>query len=398
MYRPENRAPWTGMALPPVRMDAVEHAPFFSVMVPTYNQADYLAECLHSIVVQSDPGWEAVVVDDGSTDDTPRVLSGLAAKDKRIRALRQDNAGTAAALNTALGACRGKWICWLSSDDLFEPDKLAIHREAISRHPDILFFHTHFYDLDQATGEKTAPSHWRPIPEAALQVARFFSGNYVSGITICVERQAMLEAGPFRTDLRYAQDFALWLALSRRHRSFFIENRTAVTRRHPGQETNTFPVAGFYDSAWACLEFLRQHRFEELFPALDLDLPEHCAMAVRETLDITLDHRSFVHQLGYHPGLVMRLLQWACGGGGPGRGRALEMLGQAPLRPGLAGEPAQIRELLHACLTHGDPAGYVPESVPEFIRRTVADPRTTQAKRQNLSRYLAAKVQAGLAS
>ncbi len=366
--------------------------PFFSIMVPTYNQAHYLPACLTSLIAQNDPDWEAVVVDDGSTDDTPQVLEAFSFKDPRIRTIRQQNGGTAAALNTALENCRGQWVCWLSSDDLFEPDKLEIHRRAMAEQPGIRFFHTHFYHLEESSGMKTAPRHWRPIPEPGLQVARFFSGNYVSGITICVERQAMMEARPFRTDLRYGQDFAFWLELSCRIRSHFIDQRTAIMRWHDGQTTNVFPVAGLYDSAWACLEMLNASSLQALFPALDLSDPEQAQSAVTETLAICLDGGSFVYQLGYSPALMHRLLEWLhTPEEGEARAQGRNLLEQAVHDPALANKPEQIQELFALAALQREPFEFNPEPVVDFIRRTIADPATAERKRRNLIQYLDGK-------
>lgn len=365
---------------------------FFSVMVPTYNQAGYLDACLTSLVAQNDPDWEAVVVDDGSTDETPQVLAAWAFKDPRVRVIRQDNGGTAAALNTALTNCRGEWVCWLSSDDLFEPDKLAIHRQAIADHPDIRFFHTHFYYLEEDTGMKTAPKPWRPIPEAGLQVSRFFSGNYVSGITVCVACETLRAAGPFRADLRYAQDFAMWLALSRGARSHYLDRRTAVTRWHAGQATNAFPVAGLYDSAWACLEFLNTQPYPALFPALDLDDPAQAAAATAETLSICLETGAFLHQLGYSPALLQRFVEWALAPqGGPAREAGQAQLRRVADDPGLAAKPRVLQAIVRAAAAQTGPVAFTPEPVVERIRHTIASPETDAGKRRNLIAYLGQK-------
>lgn len=372
----------------------MNRTPHFSIMVPTYNQAHYLPACLNSLIAQSDPDWEAVVVDDGSTDDTPRILEAFSFKDPRIRAIRQENGGTAVALNTALKNCQGQWICWLSSDDLFEPDKLAIHRKAVAEHAHIRFFHTHFYHLEDSSGMKTAPEHWRPIPDPGLQVARFLSGNYVSGITICVDRQAMLEVGQFRTDLRHGQDFAFWLTLSRQVRSHFIDRRTVITRWHDGQTTNSFPVAGLYDSAWACLEMLNTSPFPAVFPALDLCDPGQAHAAVTETLAICLDGGSFIYQLGYSPALMHRLLEWLnAPEAGEARALGRNLLEQTAHRDVLANKPKQIQDLFALAARHRKPFVFIPEPIETFIRRTIADHATDECKRHNLIRYLGGKKQ-----
>lgn len=368
--------------------------PYFSIMVPTYNQAHYLPNCLNSLIAQNFPDWEAIVVDDGSTDETSQVLEVWKFKDPRVHTIRQKNGGTAAALNTALKNCKGEWICWLSSDDLFEPDKLEVHKKAIETYPDTHFFHTHFYHLEESTGMKTAPEHWRPIPEPGLEVARFFSGNYVSGITVCIQRDAMLKVGRFRTDLRHAQDFAFWLDLSCLYPPRFIDRRTAIMRWHEGQTTNGFPVAGLYDSAWACIDFLNSHPFEELFPTMDLNDPEQAEIAVKECVSICLNQGSFIYQLGYLPALMQRAMEWVgsqqCVEGCKAAKKILE---ESAGSSSLGDKPEEIQKIFQFSFNQKGAYQYRSESAPDFIRQTIALPCTENRKRINLIRYLEMKQQ-----
>ncbi len=80
-------------------------SPFFSIIVPTYNHAKYVGAALDSILAQTDPDWEAVVVNDGSTDNTPEVLARYAQRDSRIRVFHKPNGGTGSALNRCVKSC-----------------------------------------------------------------------------------------------------------------------------------------------------------------------------------------------------------------------------------------------------------------------------------------------------
>ena len=364
-------------------------APTFSILVPTYNQATYLPLSLGSLLAQTDPDWEAVIVDDGSTDATPEVCRAHAASDPRLRVFRQANGGTAAALNRALAEARGRWICWLSSDDLFEPFKLALHRWQMEEEPDTRFFHTHFLSLEDETGNITEPDLWRPLPTRELQVARFFSGNYVNGITVCVRREDMLACAPFRADLRHGQDFDFWLRLSQRTPSSFSPRRTATLRWHAGQSTNSFPVAGLYDSAWACVEFLNAHPYAELFPLLDLDDPEQALMAAGETLDILASTGSFVYQCGYIPAFMERFAQWLHARPETAARRACrDLLRRATQREGFGALPRPVRAAFATALDAQKEHGYRPWDMPAFIRQVIAAADTDPRKRENLTRYL----------
>lgn len=105
----------------------------FSIVIPVYNVAPYLRECLDCLLAQGEKNWEAICVDDGSEDSGGAILDEYAVKDRRIRVIHQNNAGVGAARNAALEQARGQWILFLDGDDLLAPWALAHLREASCR-------------------------------------------------------------------------------------------------------------------------------------------------------------------------------------------------------------------------------------------------------------------------
>ncbi len=99
--------------------------PRVSLIVPVFNSAPFLRECLGSVLAQTLPDWELVCVDDGSADESPRILAEYSARDGRIVAMRQPNSGQGAARNAGLGKARGEYVLFLDSDDLLDPGALA---------------------------------------------------------------------------------------------------------------------------------------------------------------------------------------------------------------------------------------------------------------------------------
>ena len=94
--------------------------PYFSIIIPVYNVEPYLRECLDSVLAQTFTDWEAICIDDGSTDGSGAILDEYAAKDKRFRVFHQPNAGLSAARNKALENVRGEYFCFLDSDDIVD--------------------------------------------------------------------------------------------------------------------------------------------------------------------------------------------------------------------------------------------------------------------------------------
>lgn len=98
--------------------------PEVSVIVPIYNTSSFLEECLESVVAQTFQDFEAILVDDGSTDSSARIAEGFAKKDSRFRLVRQCNMGLSEARNTGLRNAQGNWIAFVDSDDVLSPDFL----------------------------------------------------------------------------------------------------------------------------------------------------------------------------------------------------------------------------------------------------------------------------------
>ena len=102
----------------------------FSVIIPAYNSADFLPTCLDSVVAQTHEDWECIVVDDGSVDGSSDVIGDYALRDRRFRAVRQNNAGAAAARNAGIARSAGEWRAFLDADDYYYPQTLAAYAQA----------------------------------------------------------------------------------------------------------------------------------------------------------------------------------------------------------------------------------------------------------------------------
>ncbi len=105
--------------------------PFFSIIIPVYNVAPYLRECLDSVLAQTFGDWEAICVDDGSTDGSGVILDEYAAKDGRYRVFHQKNQGVSSARNKALSIVSGKWVLFLDADDIICHSCLSIVYETV---------------------------------------------------------------------------------------------------------------------------------------------------------------------------------------------------------------------------------------------------------------------------
>jgi len=119
-----------------------------SIIMPSYNTGRFIEETIESVLAQSYPVWELIIVDDCSTDNTDDVVNQFLA-DERIRYIKNDtNSGAAVSRNRALREAKGKWIAFLDSDDLWEPDKLQ-KQISFMRDNDYHFSYTNYIEIDE---------------------------------------------------------------------------------------------------------------------------------------------------------------------------------------------------------------------------------------------------------
>jgi len=210
--------------------------PKVSIVIPVYNGADFLAEAIDSALAQTYDHREVIVVNDGSTDDgaTERVARAF---EGRIRYVTKPNGGVATALNRGLEEMSGDYFSWLSHDDLYLPEKLAVQVEALAQQPDPRRCAL-YSDFATFTGDPLAAVPY-VLPPVAPQDFRHFitSASGVHGCTLLVPRQAFDEHGRFDPALRTTQDYDLWFRMAATF-DFVHQPRVLVrARRHPAQGT-----------------------------------------------------------------------------------------------------------------------------------------------------------------
>jgi glycosyltransferase involved in cell wall biosynthesis len=193
--------------------------PRVSVIVPCFNYAQTLGETLQSVLAQTLPEWECIVVDDGSTDDTRGAVAAFAARDARIRYLRQENRGPAAARNRGIEAAAGRYLQFLDADDLLAPDKLAVQASSLDAHPGVdivigpaTFFRTSDPDTELYSlhGHLSRPMAPRISGTAeALQLLEHF--NIMVTPAPLVRRSVVVRHGGFNEAMHGSEDWDLWL-------------------------------------------------------------------------------------------------------------------------------------------------------------------------------------------
>jgi peptidoglycan/xylan/chitin deacetylase (PgdA/CDA1 family)/GT2 family glycosyltransferase len=191
--------------------DSVRIAANVSILIPAYNAETTLAETIASIESQSNPGWEVIVVDDGSTDETRATAEAAARTDARIRVLSQPNGGEGAARNAGIGAARFEWLLFLDADDRIAPAYLHRMMEALVAHPELDAVHCGWFMVDPS-GRVFAEYGCRDTGDLFSVLAN----RNPFPIHACVVRRDLVErAGRFDPSLRTCADWDLWQRVAR---------------------------------------------------------------------------------------------------------------------------------------------------------------------------------------
>lgn len=221
--------------------------PLVSVVIPTYNSAKFIIECVESVLSQTYPNFEVIVLDDGSTDETEELLKPYSQK---IQYIKKTNGGLASARNAGFMHTKGEYIAWLDADDIAHIDRLMIQADFLSNHPEIILVSSNFtaFNEEGPLPELTIESYYGMIKNAGaigqlyptkkkympLQAGprntsekkgitayygkirdKLIWGNFIHPPTVMIRRSAYLKAGNLDETIPTSEDWYFFVKLSR---------------------------------------------------------------------------------------------------------------------------------------------------------------------------------------
>jgi glycosyltransferase involved in cell wall biosynthesis len=202
--------------------------------VAAYAAEEFIAEALDSILGQTRPPDEVVVVDDGSIDGTARELERFG---DRIRVIRQANRGYQAAMNRAIGEARGDFVALCGADDIWEPHKLEWQEEAILAHPEVDVFFGHAETCGRHELDMLRPPGEGVLDNASLRDA-LVRENVIATPFAVLRRSLFERLGPFVENFE-GDDYDYWFRCLRAGVRFYYDPRLLGRyRRHEGNLTN----------------------------------------------------------------------------------------------------------------------------------------------------------------
>jgi len=198
----------------------LDKTPKVSVIIPTYNSAQYICETLDSVLAQTYKDYEIIVVDDGSTDNTREVLKPYMSK---IKYIYKENGGPASARNVGIKNARGEYIAFLDSDDIWLPEKLEKQIEYLQSNPDIALVYSDCIRFNE-NGVCQRKSNVYHLREGYI-FFKLLEGNFITTSTVIVRRECLDKVGYFDEeldDLKHSEDYDLWLRISRSFKIGYI--------------------------------------------------------------------------------------------------------------------------------------------------------------------------------
>ena len=201
------------------------------VIIPLYNRAGFIAQTIQSVLNQTYPNIELIVVDDGSTDNSRNVLKQFEGKIRILEHPCRVNKGQSAAINLGVKSSESKYVAILDSDDLFAPEKIHLQVEHLEKHPNIGLVYGNGYAINEQ-GEKIYPIYKdghreNSVPERVLMDCYFLLPN-----NSLIKRKVLEEAGDFDESLHSAQDHDMAIRVAEVTKLAYLDKEFFYYRRH----------------------------------------------------------------------------------------------------------------------------------------------------------------------
>ncbi|MEM6614518.1 MAG: glycosyltransferase [Cyanobacteria bacterium P01_C01_bin.72] len=206
----------------------ISATPEVSVIIPAYNCEKYIVQAVKSVLQQEDCLKEIVIIDDGSTDGTEAILQPY---DDRIRYVKQENQGVAAARNQGIAIAKADFIAFLDADDYFLPGKLSLQAEMLTKRPDIGIIHSGWQRVDHQGNKILDVRPWEQVPE--LNLAGWLRWKPVLPSAMMFRREWLQYVGGFDARFPPAEDTNLVLKLALKGcKTAWLKQITVCYRQH----------------------------------------------------------------------------------------------------------------------------------------------------------------------
>lgn len=207
------------------------------VIIPSFNNGKYLSDAINSVLIQSEYVNKILVVDDGSTDNTKKIVTTLATKSPKIQYIHQVNKGLSSARNTGIKLSSAKYLAFLDADDIWMPRKLEsqINKFRSTKHKNLGLVYGEYLDIDEDGKTIKNFGGFRLHPEIKGYVAKqLLECNYAtgSGSAVLVKRECFDRVGMFDETLKACEDWDMWMRIAQKFSFEYVDAPLVKLRRH----------------------------------------------------------------------------------------------------------------------------------------------------------------------
>lgn len=206
--------------------------PIVSVVMPVFNGERYLRPAIDSILAQTWRNFEFLIINDGSTDETTRILHEIASTDAHIRVLHGPRRGLVHSLNEGCAEAAGHYIARMDSDDIAMPERLRLQVDFLNNHPAVALVGSSMAIIND---DGNVFDTWRYPTEPARIKDALLETNCLAHPTIMMRKSAFDAAGRYRNTFLYAEDYDLWLRMSEHYEIANLNEPTLFYRVHDRQ-------------------------------------------------------------------------------------------------------------------------------------------------------------------
>tara|TARA_X000000950_G_scaffold75656_1_gene94571 strand:- start:4473 stop:5237 length:765 start_codon:yes stop_codon:yes gene_type:complete len=196
-----------------------------SIITPCFNSAEYISDCIDSVVNQTYQNWEMIIIDDNSSDQSVKLIKKKKSTEGRIKLIElEENIGSAMARNEAIKAAKGRFIAFLDSDDKWYSNKLSIQIDYMKTNK--IFFSFTSYDIINNNGNPT--NNVISVPEK-ITYNQYLKNTIIGCLTVIIDTKNI--SIPLMKDIRTSHDMILWLDILKNERYAFGLNKVLASYR-----------------------------------------------------------------------------------------------------------------------------------------------------------------------
>ena len=196
-----------------------------SIITPCFNSAEYISDCIDSVVNQTYQNWEMIIIDDNSSDQSVKLIKKKKSTEGRIKLIElEENIGSAMARNEAIKAAKGRFIAFLDSDDKWYSNKLSLQIDYMKTNK--IFFSFTSYDIINNNGNPT--NNVISVPEK-ITYSQYLKNTIIGCLTVIIDTKNIRI--PLMKDIRTSHDMILWLDILKNERYAFGLNKVLASYR-----------------------------------------------------------------------------------------------------------------------------------------------------------------------